>query len=255
MKNLPISGINLDIIWKNPAQNRAEISAKLANIDADIIVLPEMFTTGFCMDAAEIAEDTTQTLIWMEEMAKKHQKVICGSVSTKENGQFYNRFYWVEPSGNHHFYDKKHLFSFSGEDQIYTAGKDRVIVTYQNCRILLQICFDLRFPVFARNRQDYDLILYVANWPESRIDAWNTLLKARAIENQCYVFGVNRIGTDGNQLHYPASSYCFFADGSQISTEKDHVISADIDLEKLQNFREKFPFLKNADDFTLQKTD
>ncbi len=146
----------------------------------------------------------------MKVLAKNKNAAIGGSVSVKEGNNYYNRFYFVKPCGDYHFYDKRHFFSYSGEDKVYSKGNNRVIVEYEGVRFLLQICYDLRFPVFSRNKGDYDMALYVANWPIQRIDAWNTLLKARAIENQAYVFGVNRVGTDGNGLEYPESTHCFF---------------------------------------------
>ena len=150
-----------------------------------------------------------------------------------------------------YLYDKKHLFTYSGEDKVYTAGNERVIVEYNGFRILLQVCFDARFPVFSRNKRDYDVVLYVANWPETRILAWETLTRARAIENQAYVFALNRIGTDGNQLNYVESSHCFFADGTDVSTKKNDLVLAELDLNKLKDFRKSFPFLEDADEFIL----
>ncbi|MDT3408068.1 UNVERIFIED_CONTAM: putative amidohydrolase [Pseudacidovorax intermedius] len=160
--------------------------------------------------------------------------------------------YFVHPDGQTDFYDKRHLFSFSGEDEVYTPGKERVIVHYKGFRILLQVCYDLRFPVFARNNDDYDMIIYVANWPEKRADAWEHLLKARAIENLCFVFGLNRIGTDGNDLFYRESSHCFFADGKEIAVKEGNIISADPDLQELLEFRKHFRFLDDRDHFTIK---
>ena len=157
----------------------------------------------------------------------------------------------MKADGSFEFYDKRHLFSYSGEDKIYKSGEERVIVNVKGWRILLQVCYDLRFPVFARNNEDYDAILYVANWPETRIDAWNTLLKARAIENQSYVFGLNRIGTDGNNLTYPESSSCFFADGTVISEVNGNLVLAEFDEKKLSQYREKFQFLGDRDSFNI----
>lgn len=249
MKDLTVAGLNLDISWKNKSGNYEKVERLFKDIDADLLVLPEMFCTGFYMNPVEIADRNQETLTWMKEFANKKNSVVCGSVSVNEDGRFVNRFYFVEPHGNYSYYDKRHLFSYSGEDQKYSAGKERVVVNYKGWRILLQVCYDLRFPVFSRNNDDYDAILYVANWPKSRIDAWQTLLKARAIENQAYVFGLNRIGIDGNNLEYPASSYCFFADGTEISTTNDNIVSAELDLEKLLEFRTKFPFLSDRDEF------
>ncbi len=251
MKNIKISGLNFDIKWKEKQENLTSIEKFLENTGCDIYVLPEMFSTGFCMDTEEIADRNEETLHWMKSFAEKSDTAICGSVSVCEDNRFYNRFYFVKPDGNFEFYDKRHLFSYSGEDKIYTKGTERKIINYKGFRILLQVCYDLRFPVFSRNLGDYDAVFYVANWPETRIDAWKTLLKARAIENQVYVFGLNRIGTDGNNLNYPESSYCFFADGTEISTTENNIISADLDFGKLENFRKKFPFLEDRDFFEI----
>lgn len=248
---MKIVALNLDIEWKNPQKNIETIEEKLATQSADLFLLPEMFTTGFCMDAQEIADRQQTTLQWMQNWAKNKNSALAGSASVEENGQFFNRFYFVKPTGEVTHYDKKHLFSYSGEHLIYTAGKEKVIVEYLGFRILLLVCYDLRFPVFSRNQENYDMILYVANWPKSRIDAWKTLLKARAIENQSFVFGVNRTGTDGNQLYYPESSFCFFADGSVISTSENQLTSAYLELQKLNDFREKFAFLKDRDIYSL----
>lgn len=249
MKGLKITGLNLDITWKNKSANFEKVLQSFDNIETDIVMLPEMFPTGFYMNPDEIADRNEETLFWMEKFAAEKDSVVCGSASVYEEGKFLNRFYFVEPNGNYSYYDKRHLFSYSGEDQKYSAGKERIIVKYKGWRILLQVCYDLRFPIFSRNNNDYDIILYVANWPKSRIDAWQTLLKARAIENQAYVFGLNRIGIDGNNLEYPESSYCFYADGTEISTTNNNIVSANLDLEKLQQFRLKFPFLSDRDEF------
>lgn len=252
MADLKISGLNLDIVWKNKNENFKNITESLTDITSDLFLLPEMFSTGFYMKPAEIADQDEETLEWMKKFAKEKNAAVCGSASIKEDEKYLNRLYFVEPNGHYCFYDKRHLFSYSGEDQKYSAGNERVIVNYKGWRILLQVCYDLRFPVFSRNNDDYDVILYVANWPKSRIDAWQTLLKARAIENQAYVFGLNRIGTDGNNLEYPESSYCFFADGTETATTNNNIVSANLDAEKLQEFRTKFPFLSDRDDFLLK---
>ena len=211
-----------------------------------------MFSTGFYMEPAEIADRNEETLTWMKKFASEKNTAVCGSASIYEDEKYLNRFYFVEPNGNYSAYDKRHLFSYSGEDKKYNPGKERVIVQYKGWRILLQVCYDLRFPVFSRNNEDYDVILYVANWPKSRIDAWQTLLKARSIENQAYVFGLNRIGIDGNNLEYPESSYCFFADGTEVSSTSNNLVSATLKMEKLEHFRTKFPFLSDRDEFLLK---
>lgn len=251
-KTLKIKGLNFDIIWKEKEENFKKIEDLLKNINAELFVLPEMFSTGFYMKPDEIADRENETLNWMKSFAKKRETAVCGSASVWEKDQYFNRFYFVFPDGNFHQYDKKHLFSFSGEDEKYAAGKDRIIVEFKGWRILLQVCYDLRFPVFSRNNEDYDCILYVANWPEVRIDAWNTLLKARAIENQAYVFGLNRIGIDGNNLNYPESSSCFFADGSVVSETENNIVSAEFNAVKLEQFRNTFQFLNDRDSFEMK---
>lgn len=252
MLDFKILALNLDIQWKNPHANRQQIEALLQETTADLYLLPEMFTTGFCMDAEAIADSHNETLQWMQNWAEAKQAALCGSVSIKENHQFYNRCFFVMPDRRYVQYDKRHLFSYSGEDQIYTAGKERVVVDYQGVRFLLQICYDLRFPVFSRNQNDYDVALYLSNWPRQRIEAWQHLLKARAIENQAYVFGVNRIGTDGNGLHYPESTYAYAPDGRLVSEQNGTLVSASIDKAFLQRHRAQFPFLGDADAFTLK---
>lgn len=247
MQELKISGLNFDIKWKDKTYNFGEIERFLEPIEADIFLLPEMFATGFCMDASEIADKNNETLSWLKSFAKRKNTAIAGSVSVMENGRFFNRFYFVKPDGTFDFYDKRHLFSYSGEDKIYTKGNERKVVEYKGFRLLLQICYDLRFPVFSRNNDDYDAVLYVANWPKQRIDAWQTLLKARAIENQAYVFGLNRIGIDGNGLEYPPSSFCFAFDGKNISIEEGNIVTAIFHRDELDAFRRKFPFLGDRD--------
>lgn len=251
MQNLKILALSFDILWKQLKLNFEKIENLLENYEADVILLPEMFSTGFCMDASEIADEKSQVLEWMKRLALKKSAVVAGTVSVCENEKYFNRFYFVKPDGSFSFYDKRHLFSYSGEDKIYEKGNKRVIVNYKGVRFLLQICYDLRFPVFSRNQNDYDVVLYLANWPSKRINAWKTLLSARSIENQAYVFGVNRTGRDGNQLDYPLSSYCFFPDG-EIVSKNDGIISvAEIDLDKLNQFRKRFDFLSDRDYFEL----
>jgi predicted amidohydrolase len=247
---MKIIGLSQDIIWKEKHENFLLIEEKFQNLEADLFLLPEMFSTGFYMEATEVADANNETLFWMKSFAKAKNAAIGGSVSVKENQNFYNRFYFVKPDGTYHYYDKKHLFSYGGEDKTYTAGKERVIIEYLGVRLLLQICYDARFPVFSRNRKDYDVILNVANWPETRVLAWEMLTRARAIENQAYVFALNRTGEDGTGLKYRESSYCYFPDGEDISVKKNDLIFAEIDIEKLEKFRKNFPFLDDADDFS-----
>lgn len=249
---MKITGLNLDIIWKNKAENFNIIEKELQNQEADLFLLPEMFSTGFCMYASEASDRNLESLEFLKKMAKEKNAAFCGSAPVEENGKFYNRMYFVQPNSQVEFYDKRHLFSFSGEDKVYTPGKERVIVNYLGFRILLQVCYDLRFPVFARNNDDYDVILYVANWPEKRVGAWEHLLKARAIENLSFVFGLNRIGTDGNNLFYQESSHCFFADGKEISQKNGNLVTAELNLEELKDFRSHFQFLNDRDSFSIE---
>ena len=248
---MKIVGLNLDIVWKDKAENFRIIEAELQNLEADLFLLPEMFSTGFCMDASEVSDRNGESLEFLKRMAEEKGAAFCGSAPVEENGNFYNRMYFVQPNGEVIHYDKRHLFSFSGEDKVYTPGKDRVIVEYRGIRFLLQVCYDLRFPVFARNNDDYDAILYVANWPEKRVGAWEHLLKARAIENLSFVFGLNRIGTDGNDLLYQESSHCFFADGKEISHKDGNIVSAELDMDELKDFRKHFQFLNDRDAFSI----
>ena len=248
---MKVTILQRDIEWANPALNvqRAE-EAIARNAGADLYVLPEMFSTGFCTQPEGIAESSnSDTLQWMQRKAAETNAAIAGSVAVEEDGKFYNRFYFVKPDGSVTYYDKKHLFTYGGEHLRFTAGEQRVIVEWRGVRILLEVCYDLRFPIWARNRGDYDMILYVASWPTPRVAAWSALLVARAIENQCYVAGVNRVGTD------PACEYC---GGSVIidpygktiaacTDNEETEATAEVDIEALEAFREKFPVLKDAD--------
>ena len=240
-----------DIVWADPAENvrRAE-EAINRNPGADLYVLPEMFSTGFCTQPEGIAEPVeNHTVSWMKAKASQTGAAIAGSIAVHEDGKYYNRFHFVTPDGNITTYDKKHLFTFGGEHKRFTAGSERVIVTYKGFRILLEICYDLRFPVWSRNKGDYDMIIYVASWPTPRVEAWKALLTARAIENQCYVVGVNRVGED------PGNNYCggsrVIDPYGQIMAEcedgKEMEAKAKVDMEVLEAFRAKFPVLDDAD--------
>ena len=244
-----------DITWANPEKNALDTDKFFEQQvqGTDLVILPEMFSTGFCTDPKDIAESDGFSLVWMLEKARTYDCAIAGSVATEEDGKYYNRLYFVYPDGRVELYDKHHLFTFAGEDKNYTAGQERKIVEYKGFRFLLEICYDLRFPVWARNSSDYDAIIYVASWPTPRIQAWNTLLRARAIENQCYVIGVNRVGED------PSCSYCggsaiIDAYGNAIAEcewEKESWASADLSMEELEKFRTQFPVLNDADRFKL----
>ncbi len=254
---MKIQLIQADLQWGDPAKNRAYFEAEIMKSNAaDLVVLPEMFTTGFCTLPKGVAEPAgSDTLDWMRKVARAKDAAVAGSVAVQEDNRFYNRFYFVRPDGSYAQYDKHHLFTYGGEHMEYTGGTERVVVEFRGWRILLQVCYDLRFPVWSRNRNDYDLALYVASWPESRIAAWEALLRARAIENVCYVAGVNRVGSD------PVCRYCGgtmlfdFKGGEVVHAANDmiQVVEATLDRDGLDAFRAKFPALDDADMFTLDK--
>ena len=229
-----------------------EVGQESAGIETGgLIVLPEMFSTGFITMPAGEAESDGASLGWMKAIAKKYGCAVAGSVATEDRGLFYNRFYFVKPDGTFVKYDKRHLFSFAGEDRRFTAGSEKVITEYNGVRFFLQICYDLRFPCFSRNilPNPYDAVIYVASWPSPRIGAWDTLLKARAIENQCYAIGVNRVGKDPScQYNGHSSIVDPYGNASASCAEGvEEIVSADLDLDSLQAFRDKFPVLKDAD--------
>jgi len=244
------------LAWENPVVNRKFIEEYFINEDQrfDLFILPEMFTSGFTMNPSAVAETMEgETMTWLKELAKKKTCAITGSLVITENGVFYNRMVFIFPSGDVQFYNKRHLFTLAGEEKVYTKGIEKVIVNYNNWNICLQICYDLRFPVFVRNVENYDLLLYVANWPKPRINAWNALLKARAIENMCYTIGVNRIGKDANQLEYPGHSQVIdFLGNNTLNCESDLGIFV-CELNKNQQLvtRQKLNFLNDKDDFYL----
>ncbi len=246
---MKIQLLQMNVAWEQPETNRLHAAEMVG--DADLIALPEMFTTGFTMSSAAAERDGRLTLEWMVAMAREHDAAVTGSIAVEENGHLFNRLYFVKPDGTWAHYDKRHLFSYAGEHEVYSSGDERVIVEWKGVRILLQICYDLRFPAFARNRGDYDMILYVASWPESRIGAWETLLRARAIENVCYVAGVNRAGDDP-AAHYDGRSALIDYKGNTLASgDGEAVIDAWVDMPQLVAFRAKFPALEDADEFVL----
>ncbi|HIW20347.1 MAG TPA: amidohydrolase [Candidatus Alistipes pullicola] len=253
---MKITLIQTDLLWNDPAGNRARFEQKIAEAgSADLIVLPEMFSTGFCTQPRLAAEPLGgETLPWMKRIAQKTDCALAGSVAVEENGNYFNRFYFVKPDGSVSQYDKRHLFTYGGEHKEFTAGDKRVIVEYKGWRILLQICYDLRFPVWSRNRNDYDLALYTANWPTPRVDAWSALLRARAIENLCYVAGINRTGTDPNCSYCGKSALLDFKGQTLADVEpgKEALLSAELDADALRDFRKNFPALQDADRFSLE---
>lgn len=252
-----VSILQRDIIWADPASNiRAVDEAIDRQRGADLYVLPEMFSTGFAMQPDGLAEPNDgETLHWMKCKAAQCKAAIAGSVAVNDDGRFYNRFYFVQPNGCVDTYDKRHLFTYSGEDKCFTRGNERVIVAFRGIRFLLEVCYDLRFPVWSRNQKDYDCILYVANWPTSRIAAWRTLLRARAIENQCFVVGVNRAGRDP-QCEYCGASVILDPYGNTLAAceaNRECEAVAQLDMTSLTKFRQEFPVLNDVDAFLIKK--
>ncbi len=248
--------IQTNLHWENPTANREMFSAKFANLigKTDLVVIPEMFTTGFSMQSKELAETMDgPTVHWMKDAAFEIGAVITGSMIIQEGEDFFNRLLWATPTGEIFHYDKKHLFTLAGEQKHFAPGTERITIDYMGWKICPLICYDLRFPVWSRNTEDYDLLLYVASWPDRRREAWQTLLKARAIENQCYTIGVNRVGEDGSKLSYAGDSTLIdFAGKSLLAVETvEGEFTAEISLSKRQDFIGKLPFLEDRDQFTL----
>lgn len=251
-----ISIVQFNPAWKAPEANRDSLKKLLAQVpETDLLVLPEMFSTGFVTDPAGVAEKDGESLRFMQETAARRNCAVAGSLAVEEEGAFFNRFYFVYPDGREVHYDKRHLFTFGGEHRTFTAGEKPVVADYRGVRILLQVCYDLRFPVFSRNRllpdgtAFYDLALYVASWPDVRNEAWDALLKARAIENQCFLAGVNRVGEDpGNR--YSGHSVVLDPKGQLLSgceEYREEILTCEIRLQDLQAFRKQFPVLQDAD--------
>jgi len=241
----------MNIAWANPELNRenAEEAIK-SSPDSDLYVLPEMWSTGFVTNPEGIAEpEDSDSLEWMKDMASMTSAAIAGSIAVRcADGTFRNRFYFVKPSGEVTYYDKHHLFTYSGEHLRYKAGEERVIVEWEGVRFLLLVCYDLRFPGWARNHEDYDAILCVASWPTPRVEAWRTLLKARAIENQCYVCGVNRVGEDPNCEYSGGTAFVDpYGNADEMKKYVSGALNSKIDLRALNSFRAKFPVLKDRD--------
>lgn len=246
-----ITIVQTNIVWENIQKNLSIYQEKLNGIKSDIIILPEMFNTGFTMDPSQIAEDMNgPTILWLKQNSKTLNAVICGSLIIRENNSFFNRFVWVEPNGSVKIYDKRHLFSFAGENKNYTPGNSKLVIEYNGWKICPLICYDLRFPVWSRNVEDVDLIIYVANWPSKRKFAWKSLLVARAIENQCYVIGVNRVGSDPNNT-YSGESCLINALGETIyiNSDVEDVYTNKLEKKELEKIRNQFPFLNDKDNF------
>ena len=254
-----ISLIQTDIIWADKKANLQKTEEKIAILSGktDLVVLPEMFSTGFCTDRIDLAETmqglTVQTLIFW---AQKYNLAITGSFIAEENGAIYNRAFFVFPNGRIETADKRHLFSLGGEDKIFTAGNEKLIVNYKGFNVCVLVCYDVRFPVWSRNvNNEYDLLVYVANFPHVRMDAWDALLKARAIENQSYVCGVNRVGEDGMNIAYSGHSVLLDFKGNEILNffeNEENIKSAEIKKNTLENFRNKYAFWKDADKFEIK---
>lgn len=245
------------IIWENPEANRNYFEQKINTISEsiDLIVLPEMFTTGFTMNPETVAETMDgKTMGWLQSLAKAKKTAITGSLIVTDNNNFYNRLVFVFPSGEIQFYDKRHLFTLAGEDKVYTSGTQKLIVDYLGWKICPLVCYDLRFPVFARNVENYDLLLYVANWPKPRINAWDILIKARSVENMCYTIGVNRNGVDNANLEYVGHSQAVDFLGNYIlePQETEGVFIVEFDKEKMNNARNKLGFLNDRDSFEIK---
>ena len=260
MSTLTITGIQTDLFWEDKKANLEMLEKKINSVKekTEIIVLPEMFSTGFSMQPEKLAETMEgETVQWMKRLAAEKKIILTGSVIIEEEGNYYNRLIWMLPNGQYGVYDKRHRFAYAGEDEHYTAGTKRLIASVKGWKINLLVCYDLRFPVWTRqateNDLEYDVLIYVANWPEPRIHAWKTLLTARAIENQCYVVGINRTGNDGKGIHYTGESMIIDATGHALyhKKEEEDIFTISLDRDHLNSVREKFPFWKDADKFQI----
>ena len=258
MKNeLHVVGIQADLVWENPSKNLKYFEDKITDLPTttDLVVLPEMFTTGFTMHPNNVAESMNgSSITWMKRLAQKFDFAIIGSLVIKEDNKFYNRLVFVHPSGKINTYDKRHSFTLAGEHKVYTSGKEILTIDYKGWKIRPLICYDLRFPVWARNTENYDLLIYMANWPITRIKAWDTLLKARAIENMSYTIGVNRTGSDANNYQYSGGSIIVDFLGEELSSLAENKIgttSAILKKENQDKVREKLGFLSDKDAFNI----
>lgn len=259
--DLKITTIQANLTWENRETNLSRLKQLIHAVgDTDVIVLPEMFTTGFSMQPNALAEQANgPTVDWLKRIAAAKNAVVMGSVMTADKGQYYNRLNIALPDGNLLSYDKRHLFSLAGEDKHYTAGTEKLIFEYKGWKLCPMICYDLRFPVWSRNRKteasfDYDVLIYVANWPERRNHAWKSLLPARAIENQAYVVGVNRIGDDGNGIYHSGDTAVYDFKGDKLSMTdagKEQVETISLNRHDMEVFRRAYAFLSDADEFTL----
>lgn len=257
---LSITLVQQDIVWQNTSENLSKLSSLLSNLDTtDVVVLPEMFNVGFSMEAKQVASQANDALEWMKATSKKHNCVVVGSIPVLEKECFYNRLYWVESNAKVSMYDKRHLFRMANEHSYYSQGKNKLIIDYKGWKICPLVCYDLRFPVWSRNRYHhnsfgYDVLIYVANWPEVRQKPWTTLLQARAIENLSYVVGVNRVGVDGNKINYSGNSGVYDYKGDTVVELIPNIESIEtviLHKQDLESFRSKFPAGMDADDFNM----
>jgi omega-amidase len=256
MEQLSITLIQTDLVWEDVQANLANFDRLLSTINqsTDIILLPEMFTTGFSMNVEKLAESMDgKTMQWLARKASTLKAMVIGSFIVKEKNQYFNRLVLMRPNCSFEYYDKRHLFGMAGEDKVFSAGKERLVIDYKGWKICPMVCYDLRFPVWSRNKSDYDLLLYVANWPAPRVAHWQTLLKARAIENQAFTVGLNRIGTDDNGLYYSGNSAVIMPDGMTVFEKAHEETVKTIKLSKkyLGKIRANLPFLQDADEFSI----
>lgn len=267
MSTLNITCIQSALLWEDRRGNLEMFGEKILSIrdKAEVVILPEMFSTGFTMNPEKFAETMDgESIRWMKQIAAEKRIILAGSLIIEEEGLFYNRLVWMLPTGDYGYYDKRHLFAYAGEDVHYSSGNKRLIASVKGWKINLQVCYDLRFPVWARQQNnlsgnaapspEYDCLVYVANWPEKRNHAWKTLLQARAIENQCYVVGVNRVGNDGNNIYYSGDSMIVDPMGEVMysSAHMEDIFTEVLSKEKLEETRNRLPFLKDADSFFIQ---
>ena len=253
---MKVAILQTDLVWENPIYNRLTIESKVLSSDKkfDLLVLPEMFTSGFTMNPERVAETMQgETIQWLKSLAKQKKTAIIGSLVIQEENQYFNRLVFVTPKGTVQHYNKRHLFTLAGEEKVYTKGTEKVIFEYKDWKICPQVCYDLRFPVFVRNVEDYDLLVYVANWPKIRTQAWDALLKARAIENMTFVVGVNRVGKDANGHDYIGHSQVLDELGNELIApfEENGIEVVTLSKKKLQDSRNKFNFLNDKDNFEL----
>jgi omega-amidase len=268
MKSLRITTVQSNLFWEDKEANLKMFEEKINAVKEkmEVVILPEMFSTGFSMKPSLLAEKMDGASVsWMRNISSLKKIILTGSLIIEENGNYYNRLIWMQPNGEYGYYDKRHLFGYAGEDEQYTSGTKRLIASVKGWKINIQVCYDLRFPVWARqafplveeqvtnDAPEYDVLVYVANWPDRRAHAWKTLLQARAIENQCYVVGVNRVGNDGNDIYHSGHTMVIDAMGEVIYSvlDKEEVNTRELSMEKLVEIRERLPFLKDADPFMM----